>query len=349
MFMKRIFSVLCAFCFTSALYAADPIVLNANHPDRYIVKQGDTLWEIAARFLRDPWRWPDVWDFNAKIDNPQYLYPGDVITLVTDSGKPMLKVQRGEANKLPTTKLSPKIHATKLDREIPLLQMEAIRQFVSQPRVLTERELENSAYLVSSQGDRLVNSVGDNIYARGLPPNKNTTYAIYRTGRAYRNMDAKTDDILGYEALYVGTAQLKVSGDPATLQISDAAREALVGDRLLPVNKESDATWTPHAPDMPLEGRIIQVVDGVARIGQYQTVVLNLGEYDGVQKGHVLAIYRAGREIRDVVTDDPRDALQTPDSRAGLALVYRTFDRVSYALIMRADTDIQLYDVVKKP
>lgn len=329
----------------------DEIVLHPSYPAKYVVRTGDTLWEIASRFLRDPWRWPDVWDFENKVENPQFIYPGDVVVLVKTNGKPMLKVQRSEA-KMVTTRLTPKVRATPLDQAIPTLPIDAIKQFVSQPRLLAERELQSSGYVVASAGEHLIGGIGDQIYVRGLPPGKNTSFTIYRTGKTYRNRntDSKSEETLGYEAIYVGTAIIKTFGDPSTLQIVDATRETLIGDRLLPMARpENEGQWLPRAPDTPVEGRIIDVVDAVARVGQFQTVVLNLGELDGLQRGHVLAVYRAGTDARDVVSSDPRDAIQLPDTRAGLAMVFRTFDRVSYALIMKAEQDIRLYDAVRKP
>ena len=333
----------------AAARSGDELVLHPKYPAKYVVRTGDTLWEIAARFLRDPWRWPDVWDFNNKIENPQFIYPGDVVVLVKTNGKPMLKVQRSEA-KMATTRLTPKIRATPLDQAIPTLPIDAIKQFVSQPRLLAERDLQGAGYVVASAGDHLIGGIGDQIYVRALPPGKNTSFAIYRTGKTYQNNESKSEEILGYEAIYVGTAVVKTFGDPATLQIVDATRETLIGDRLLPMARpETDIQWVPRAPDAPVEGRIIDVVDAVARVGQFQTVVLNLGEFDGLQRGHVLAIYRAGTDARDVVSSDTRDSVKLPDTRAGLAMVFRTFDRISYALIMKAEQDIRLHDAVRKP
>jgi hypothetical protein len=345
----QLIALIGALSFGGAALAAESIVLNPNQPGRYVVRQGDTLWDIASKFLRDPWRWPDVWDFANKVDNPQYVYPGDIIVLDRSSGKPMLKVQRGTAQK-PTVRLSPKIRATKLDRAIPSLPVDAVKQFIPQPRVLTERELKNSAYIVSTNGSHLITTVGDQIYAKGLPPSKNNTYSIYRTGKTYQNVGGKQDEVLGYEGILVGVAQLRSSGDPATLQIVEANREALIGDLLVPmVRNESEGNWIPRAPDAPMEGRIIDVIDAVARVGQYQTVVLNLGEFDGVQRGHVLAVYHKGGDARDVVSNDPRATVELPDYRSGLAMVFKTFDRVSYALIMKAEEDIRLHDMVRKP
>lgn len=350
MAFNRVLCSLCLALFASVALAADDIVLNPNYPARYVVRQGDTLWDIASKFLRDPWRWPDVWNFENKADNPQFIYPGDVVELARTNTGPMLRVQRSE-QKATTVRLSPRIRATKIDRAIPTLPVDAVKQFISQPRVLTERELQSSAYVVASAGEHLVASTGDEILVRGLPANKNASYAIYRTGKTYQQKSSsKGDDVLGYEAIYIGTAQLKAFGDPSTLQIMDATRETLIGDRILPVaRQETEAPWLPRAPDQPIEGRIIDVVDAVARVGQFQSIVINIGEFDGLQRGHVLAVYRAGGETRDVVSSDPRDAVTVPDLREGLAMVYRTFDRVSYALIMKAEQDIRLHDVVRKP
>jgi hypothetical protein len=349
MLMKKLLGLCLTLMLVSPVFG-DVIALAPDHPERYIVKQGDTLWDIAARFLRDPWRWPDVWEFNPQIENPHLIYPGDVIVLTYEDGKPVLRVQRGGAEEIPTTKLSPKVRRIQVGREIPTIPLDAIKQFLSRPKVISQSELENSPYIVATQGQHLVAGTGDQIYARGVPTGKESRYALYRTGRVYRNPGARDEDILGYEALYVGDANVKGFGDPATLQIVDSVREALIGDRLLPiVRQESDQFFVPHAPDRPIEGQIIELIDGVARIGQYQTVVLNVGELDGVERGHVLAVYQAGEQVRDVVSEDPRDSVTLPDIRSGVAMIFRTFDRVSYALIMKAERDMSLYDAVRNP
>lgn len=336
-------------CLGIGVAMADTIKLKADHPDRYVVRKGDTLWDISARFLQTPWRWPEVWSFNPQIKNPHLIYPGDVVYLEYDAaGRPILRVQRGA----PTLKLSPKVRAERVESPIATIPMDAISQFLGEPRVLSEREMKDAAYILSGRDERLISAAGDTVYARGLLPGQDpkSRYLVLRIGQAYRNPGASRGDILGYEALYVADALVEEFGDPSTLRIIHSSREALVGDRLVPKGAASvDQAFLPHPPDMPVEGSIIAVVDGVARIGQFQTVVLNKGEQDGMEVGHVLAVYQSGNEVRDTFGGHRGERVKLPDVRAGIVLVYRTFDRVSYALVMEAEKDMRVYDSVRNP
>jgi hypothetical protein len=328
---------------------ADTIKLKQDHPDRYVVVKGDTLWDISARFLESPWRWPEVWSFNPQIENPHLIYPGDEVYLEYDAqGRPILKVSRGQ----PTVKLSPQVHASRVDAPIATIPLDAIRQFLGQPRILSEREIQNAAYIVSGKDDRLISGAGDQIYARGLIPGQDpdSRYAVLRVGKPYRNPGADRDDILGYEAIQVAEAQVMDFGDPSTLRITDSNRETLLGDRLIPKKASGlDRTFIPRPPATPIDGQIISVIDGVSRIGQFQTVVINKGEQDGLETGNVLAVYQRGNTIRDNYSERRGEMVTLPDQRAGIALVFRTFDRVSYALIMESYLDMRVYDMVRNP
>lgn len=328
---------------------ADTVKLKTDHPDRYVVVNGDTLWDISARFLENPWSWPEVWSFNPQIKNPHLIYPGDVVFLEYDAqGRPMLKVQRGQ----PTVKLAPQVHAARVDTPIATIPLDAIRQFLGHPRVISKREMDNSAYIISGKDNRLISGAGDRIYARGVVPGQdpNSTYAVLRIGKPYRNEGAGRDDILGYEAIHVADATVLDFGDPTTMRITYSNREALVGDRLVPKKaSDLDQTFVPHPPATQVEGQIIAVIDGVSRIGQYQTVVLNKGEQDGIETGHVLAVYQSGKVIRDVYAEKRGEKVSLPDERAGIVLVFRAYDRVSYALVMDAQTDMRVYDAVRNP
>lgn len=325
---------------------ADQIALRADHPERYVVVKGDTLWDISARFLESPWRWPEVWNFNPQIKNPHLIYPGDVVSLTYDEqGKPILKVERSQ----PTVKISPKVRAERVDTPISTIPLDVIGQFLGQPRVISEREINNSAYIVSNEDQRLIAGKGDTIYVRGLVPGGDTHYTVLRVGDAYRD-PSRGNAILGYEAIHVADADVSEFGDPSTLRITDSTREALMGDRLLPVrDEELDKTFIPHAPSSKIEGQIIAVVDGVSRIGQYQTVVLNKGETDGLETGHVLAVFQTGKVIRDTSKPGKPENVTLPDIKAGLVMVIRTFDRVSYALVMDAFRAMSVYDYVRNP
>lgn len=347
-----------AFIMGASTVMADTIKLKEDHPDKYTVVKGDTLWDISAKFLESPWKWPEVWSYNPQIKNPHLIYPGDVVYLEYDaSGKPVLKVSRGQAQvkmtpTLSGVKMSPQVRTTRVDTPIATIPLNAIQQFLGQPRVLSERELKNSAYIISSKDTRLISATNDQIYARGVRPGQdpNSRFAVLRVGKAYRNPGAARDDILGYEAIHVADARAVDFGDPTTLRIIDSTRETLVGDILVPKKASGlDQTFIPRPPATQVEGQIISVIDGVSRIGQYQTVVINRGDQDGLETGHVLAVFQKGKKVRDNFGPKRGEEVFLPDQRAGIALVYRTFDHVSYALVMEAYTDMRVLDVVRNP
>jgi hypothetical protein len=350
-----------AFVLTSGASSAiaDVVKLRKDHPDKYTVVKGDTLWDISAKFLESPWRWPEVWSYNPQIKNPHLIYPGDVVYLEYDaSGKPILKVSRGAPQIKMTpqaqgvNKLSPQVRTLRVDAPIATIPLNSIQQFLGQPRVLSASELKNAAYIVSSKDSRLISGAGDRIYARGIHPGQDpsSSYAVLRIGKAYRNPGSSGSDILGYEAIHVADAKAIDFGDPSTLNIIESNRETLVGDKIVPKKASGlDQTFIPHPPSKTINGQIISVIDGLARIGQYQTVVINKGGLDGLETGHVLAVYQSGKKVRDVYGSNSGEIVTLPDVRAGVALVYRTFDHVSYALVMEAYLDMQVYDMVRNP
>lgn len=330
--------------------SADTLTLRPDHPTRYVVVKGDTLWDISARFLKDPWLWPKIWRINPQIDNPNLIYPGDVIVLRYDHGRPVVQVERGRhtvklspyAN---TVKLSPHARTSPIEEAVPTIPVDAIHQFLMHPLVLSKKDIKRAGYVVAGDEDRLITGAADTIYARSLPEKQATEYDIYRIGDAYRDPDS--GDLLGYEALRVATAKVVEHGDPSTLVISTSNRETLVGDRLLPAQPHSiERYFQPHAPAHKVTGRIIAVLDGVSRIGQYQTVVLNLGADKGMAQGDVLAVYQKGETVHDAVEGGK---VTLPDQRAGLAMVVKTFDHVSYALVMEAEKDMRVLDSVRNP
>lgn len=329
-----------------------PLVVKPDAPQQYVVVKGDTLWDISSRFLADPWRWPELWDSNPQIENPHLIYPGDILILAYKDGRPILQIHRGgkistTAPGRPEVRLAPKVRVEGLDRPIPTIPMDAIRPFLSRPRVVTQEELEAAPYIVSSVDRHLVVGPGQRIYVRGLSDANLTEYMVVRPGDVYRNPEDE-DDILGYEAIHLGDAQLKAFDDVSTLQINKATREILNGDRLLPMNDAlSDTSFLPRAPKDKVRGQIIAVPGGVALIGQFQVVAINLGQNDGLEPGHVLAIYQRGETVRDARRDYER--VKMPDEHAGTLMVFRTFARVSYALVLKATRTMHVDDIVTNP
>jgi len=336
--------------FMSAAVSAAPN-LNPSHPDRYTVVEGDTLWDIAGRFLQNPWRWPDVWHVNPHVKNPHLIYPGDEIILTYDkNGDPVLSVQkRGR----PTVKLSPGVRSTRLDRAIPTIPLDAIQQFLSKPLVVSEKDLAGSAYVVQTADEHVVSGAGDRLYVRGIKEEGKSRFSIFRPGGQYYRYSTLNDDepeVLGFEALYVGEGTIAEFGDPSTILITSTERESVAGDRLLPLAEDDiDEHFMPHAPKADIEAAIISVVDGVLQIGQHQIVVIDNGTKDQVDVGTVLAVYRRGETVFDNVTEERGDTVKLPDERAGTIMVFRSFEKVSFALVMEATRSMHLWDAVRNP
>ncbi len=330
--------------------------LNPKHPDRYVVKRGDTLWDISAMFLKEPWYWPEIWYANPQIENPHLIYPGDVLTLVYVNGQPRIQLERGAAGG--TEKLSPRVREEALANAIPTIPLEKIAAFLGRGSILQKHEYEKMPHVVSVRGQHMVGSAGNDVYVRGKVAGIDSGYTVVHVGDELRDPD--DGDLLGYEGIYVGAGTIRRLGDPATLFLNDTAREALPGDRLVAQSANYPAYFTPSAPAKPVEGSIIAVVDGTTQAGQYEVIAVNRGTRHGLAPGNVLAVWQRGERVPDVETV-PGSAyrhstsgafggnVQLPDEPAGLAMVFRTYDRVSYALILRASSEIHVLDIVKSP
>ncbi len=344
-----VFVIALALGLGSAQSYAGEVALAQDHPQRYTVVKDDTLWDIAARFLKNPWQWPKIWKANPHINNPDLIYPGDVLVLEYPDGQPHLILERG--NQTPRLeKLQPRIRETPIEQAIPTIPYEAVRQFLTTPRVVTKEEIGAAPYIVSLANNRLIGGSGDAIYVRGIENHGDYTqgYTVFRQGKALE--DPETHEILGYNALYVADAHLTRRGDPATLVVSRSVREVLVGDRLLPVTEEALAMdYYPHPPAKEIQGHIIEVLDGVSQIGLYNLVVIDRGTQDGLEKGHVLEIWRHGAKVLDSVAKLASEWVNLPDESSGLVLIFRPFERVSYGIIMQATLPIHLGDLVKQP
>ena len=326
--------------FSFSALAADHVALNPAHPERYTVVKGDTLWDISALFLRDPWLWPEVWYVNPQVENPHLIYPGDELLLTYRDGRPVLTLNR-------RNKLSPQIRATPIDAAIPTIPIDAIAQFLTRPYVMDENELDDAPYVVHFLDDHIVGGAGISFYARSIMQEDPARYTIVRPGKAYE--DPETEEILGYEAKFIGDADLKRTGDPAKLFIATSELEVIIGDRLIKAEEDEPlVNFQPRAPEGDIEGRIISVLNGVSQIGQYNVVVLNKGARDGLEPGHVMQILQGGEEVRDIIKG--RDETVTlPLEEAGILMVFRTFEKVSFALVLRATKPLHVLDWVRPP
>jgi len=327
---------------------ADNLALNPSHPDRYTVAKGDTLWDISAMFLKDPWRWPEIWDKNSQIKNPDLIYPGNVLVLTYTDGKPRITLYRdGLAS---SGKLAPKVREEELQAAIPVIPTNAIKQFLSSPQVVSKSELENAPYIVAFAGEHIAGGAGQNIYVIAINDNSTDRYTVYRPGKTFQ--DPETGDVLGYEAVYIGDTNLLRTGNPATLHLTRTVDVTLVGDRLLPIKAEQiRLTYHPRASETYIQGHIIGVLDGVSLIGQYNVVVLDRGTDDGIETGHVFEILETGKIIRENARGSiyPERAVKLPDERSGILMVFRPFNKVSYALILKATGPIHVLDQIRTP
>jgi hypothetical protein len=340
---KKLFGIVTAALLAGSLFAAD-VVLNPEHPDRYVVVKGDTLWDISSKFLRDPWLWPEVWYVNPQIANPHLIYPGDILTLTYVDGKPQLRMTRG----YPTVNMSPQIREESLDKAIPTIPIDSIKQFLTRTIVVGEGELDSAPYVIQSADEHVVTGAGDRVYVRGIEGENEPLFDIFEPGDAY--IDPDTGEVLGYQALYVGTGPVQQFGDPATLLLSETTREVRVGDRLLPMKRTGSIThFQPHAAPPGVEGRIMSVIDGVTEIGQYDVVAINRGTREGMETGHVLKIFQAGKVIRDEISGKRNDKVKLPDEEAGILMIFSTFEKVSLGLVMEATRAIHINDIVRTP
>ena len=309
------------------------------------------MWDISSRFLQKPWQWPELWRANPQIDNPHLIYPSDIIRLVYVEGQPALVLERGEASRTykasPSTdaKLSPKIRATPLETAIPAINLDAVQGFIVQNRIVASSMLDNAPYVIQGESERLVLGAGDRLYARGALPDSES-YSFVRKGELYR--DPNTNEILGLEATYIGLGRVVArEGDITTFFVSDSREQVQIGDRVLPTEERKvDSTFFPSAPASQVDGQVIDVFGGVTQIGQFDVVVLNRGEREGLATGNVLAIYKRGALAQDRIANE---AVRLPSERAGLLMVFRVFEKLSYALVLATERPLAVLDEVKNP
>jgi len=320
---------------------AEDLKLNADVPERYTVKRGDTLWDISAVFLQSPWLWPEIWHANQQIENPHLIYPGDIISLVYVDGVPQLRVDRSR-----DLKLSPEARSVGHADAIAALPLDIVDNFLSKNRVTDDATLNAAPYILGGQERRILVGSGDDFYARGDFSANRLNYGIYRRGDPY--IDPASGELLGLRAIDVGAAKVKaVKGDIATLGATRAAQEIRINDRLLASEERTLAsTFYPRAPVRSIEASVISVEDGVRNAGAFDVIGLNRGQRDSLQAGDTLAIYKLGDLTKDRMTGEQ---IRLPDERIGLVMVFYTYEKMSFALVMEADRQIDIGDRLVNP
>jgi len=332
------------------------IPLADNVPDSYVVKRGDTLWGIAKVFLRDPWYWPEIWQVNPQVHNPHLIYPGDTLRLVFIDGRPQIVLQRGNLERGDGVRVEPRVRSEPLDAAITTIPYATVAAFMSKPSVLDREQIKLAPYVLATRDLHVVMSEGDTVYARGFtsPAELGSHYNVVRVGDPL--IDPDDNRVLGYDGIFTGSGHVTRQGDPTTLIMTESARESRAGDKLIPGGVDVPLDFIPSAPRVKTNGRIIAVSNGVTIIGQYEVVVVNRGARDGLAPGNVLGVFDTGPLVAD--TDKKgffnldrlgAKKVALPSERTGTFMVFKTFDNISYGLIMEATNLIRVGDKIQNP
>lgn len=319
------------------------IPMAPDAPASYVVQPGDTLWDISARFLTDPWYWPEIWHINPQVANPHLIYPGDTLALTWVDGQPRVTLASGGP-----TRLSPRVRENPLTDAVRAIPYDRVAAFMSRPNVLSLEQVKGAPYVAYGRDDRLISAVGNDIYVRRLSNAKvGNRYSIYHLADELK--DPEDGDVLGYQGVFTGEADLKRLGDPSTMLVVDSARETLEGDILLPLVGEAKMDFIPRAPRAKINGTIMSVMDERTVVAENDIIIINRGTRHGLEPGHVLEIWQAGATVRDVTDNAVSRSMETPEERLGLFMVFKTYDRLSYGLALESDREIHVGDMVRTP
>lgn len=320
------------------------IALNSDSPSVYVVKDGDTLWDISATFLQEPWRWPEIWQVNPDIVDPDLIYPGDMLTLIYVDGSPRIRMERGNR---PTVKLSPQVREMPLLSPIPAIPRQALSGFLVSNRIVDQAEFESAPYILASASGNLIMGAGHEVYARGGWNGAMNNYEVFRLGPTYT--DPLTEEVLGQEAINLGSVSI-VSDEGVDVRkalIVSSNEELKAGDRLLQREiSPIDQSFFPVSPSVSLDGRVIGLLNNESQASQFETVVVGVGSSDGLKVGDVLAIFQDGDAIKDPIT---HETVVLPESEIGLLMTYRTFENLSYGVILSLTQPTRVGNTVRTP
>jgi hypothetical protein len=338
--MRKIISLICLLLPALALatQSENGVEIRGDAPDQHVVVKGDTLWDISGKFFKDPWKWPRIWGINKDtIKDPHWIYPGNIIFLDRSTGT----LRIGDASR--TIKLSPQIRDGNSSHDaIPSIPAKMIEPFLSQPLVIEEGSLTGAPTLVALQEGRVIAAIGDSAYAKGLSGSAGDKWQVYRPGKTFT--DPQSHEVLGREAIYLGDVEVTKLDDISSTKVTRIKQEINLGDRLIQPSSELPNNYLPRVPDTKFDARVISSYGGVSQAGQNTVVTLNKGKREGIQSGHVLALYSHGQQ-----TKFEGKSITLPDERYGLVFVFRVFEKVSYALVMQTKLPVQLLDKASTP
>jgi hypothetical protein len=311
-----------------------------DHPDTYVVQVGDTLWDIAETFLKDPWYWPEIWYINPDIVNPHLIYPGDILGLVYVEGRQMVAPIQASSYRL-----SPEARETPLSEAVTSVSYDSIAAFLSTGAILEKSQIRNMPYLLATRGEHLVAAAGNSVYVRGLEDETvGQLLNVVHVGEPL--IDPDGNRLVGYQGTLVATGTLNRVGDPGTLALISSTMEAKEGDVLISTTVDLPLNFYPRAPSTNINGQIIAVVGGVTQIGQYHVVIMNRGTGDGLAVGDVLTVFQKGPRVKDRVKGG---SVRLPDEAAGTIMVFKLFDDIGYGLVMEATQAIHVEDYIRNP
>ena len=348
---KTIISLLFAASAFAGLAHADTLAVRDNAPDRYVVVKGDTLWAISGHFLKQPWRWPEIWNMNKdEIKNPHWIYPGDVVILDRSGGQVRLRLLKDSAGgSRGEVKLSPSGRVDDLGGgAVPSIPLIAIRPFLNKPLVVEEKELLNAPRIAAGPDERLGFSIGDRVYAVNLQGKPGDVWQAYRAATPlFDPEDPKHERVIGHQVDYLGDVRLDKEGDVATMRVTASKEEIMVGARLVKAPEEPYMNYMPHAPSQPIKGKVVTAYGEVADAGPMTTLVINRGSADGLDVGSVLLTWKAGRPIAKESKSEPNRF--TPPEQSGNLFIYRVFPNFSYGLLMDSTLPVNIADEVTSP
>ena len=353
--ISLIFFLLPVLAFAAGSESPSDIRLNirSDAPDRHIVVKGDTLWDISGTFFKDPWKWPHIWGLNKDtIKDPHWIYPGDVIFLDRNNGTLRIGESGASSAEMAASGVSDTGNTVKLYPEVRIypsshdaissIPASAIQPFLTRPLIIEADELKNAPTLIGAREGRVILGNDDTAFVKNLPADKGDQWQIYRPGKTF--VDPDTKKVLGIEAIYLGNIEVTHFADVSTVNITHAVEEINAGDRLVLHSEDEASSYLPRAPENKISARVISIYGGVSQGGQNTVITLNKGARDGLEKGHVLALYHKGEVVK---SDGQKYTL--PDERYGLVFVFRVFNKVAYALVMETRLPVQLLDSAKNP
>lgn len=341
--MLRIISALLLAATTATATADDGPPLVSNPPERHIVVPGDTLWGISGKFLQQPWRWPEIWRLNKEqVANPHRIYPGDVVVLDLSQGSPQLKL----AKPLTPARLQPQVYSEPVRSSIPSIPTNVIEPFISRPLIVEAGDLDKVPRILAAEESRVLIGAGDLAFVKGMQQDDIEKWQIFRPGKPLK--DPENGQVIAHEAFFLGDARLIQAGDPAVVKVVRAKEEITRGDRLVPSPPQTIITYAPHRPDNEIAARVMSIYGGLNEAAAGSVISLNRGSRDGLEIGHVLALFRK-RNAADHDQDGRRTSTALPEQRYALVFVFRVFERVAYALVMESSRPVIVGDAARNP